>query len=373
MRSFDKNRKYYIYLAFKLFCAFLIIVMNILTILNLSGFGQQIKSNLISYLFILFFIVTFAIKEKISINVSYIWFHFTLLSFLISTFVNDGNYLFTLQVILTLGFIPSMQFLGRDKKIIKLISYIYTIATALVLIDFKSDGITGGWNTNVIGMIGLIGILYIGYIFILSSKINKIVNIVVLLSFLSLIAYTDARSPFVGMLFLLILYKKIYVKGISYTKYKLLNMLIFIIPVIVIIFIILLSHTNLFTQLNELSSVYTDKTFISGRDIIWSKIVNNMNAKWILGFGDRYQGNTHNIFLYIVYSYGIVGYVLYSLFFIQILNSMYKYMVDPIIRYGIVCFLTIYIQQSFEVLLFDVNTLVFGHYLFLSIIIGRIK
>ena len=151
------------------------------------------------------------------------------------------------------------------------------------------------------------------------------------------------------------------------------SVLIYCIPIIIVVLIIGLYRSPVAEQLNKITIEYTEKPLFSGREYVWDYMINEMKGFWLLGHGTAVIGNAHNIFVNFLFSYGVIGYFLYSLFFIGVINDTYKYVDDYIVRYSIVAHFAIYIQQSFECILMDGVKVILISYIFLMIAIGRCK
>lgn len=343
------------------------------TIINMSGYGDSIGSNNITLKFCMLMMMIFYIIN-IKYGIKKIVLIYSLISFLfLSMSISSYNYIYAIQILALISSIYVFSFIGRSIYCIKLISYLYPLMTIYILNDFNSDGITGGWNTNVIGMIGFIGIIFIGYNLYTKYNVLKIVNILMFFYMISLLEITDNRSAYLGIAIAVVLNIIFYINKKKERKLKWIYIFIYCIPIIIVSIIIILYRSPISNDLNTISLEYTDKPFFSGREEVWNNIINGMKGFWLLGHGEIIIGNAHNIFMNFLYSYGIIGYTLYAIYFISTLNSITKYIDDYIIRYSIVTYLSIYIQQSFECILLDGVKMILLPYVFLMIAIGRWK
>lgn len=348
-------------------------IIYISTIINMSGFGESIGSNDITIKLCMVIVMFFyIINIKNGIKKSFLI--LSLISFVfISTSIINREYYYPIKILILISSIYTFSFIGRTEYSVKLVSYLYPFMTIYILYDFNMDGITGGWNTNVIGMIGFIGVICVGYNFFDKSKILKIINLVILINIITLLEVTDNRSAYLGIAVALLLNIIIYKFRYKEKKLKLVSLLIYCIPVLIVILMIALYRSPIAEDLNRISIEYTEKPLFSGREYVWNYMISSMQGSWLLGYGKPIIGNAHNIFMHLLYAYGIIGYILYSLFFIITINNTYKYIEDYIVRYSIVAHLAVYIQQSFECILMDGVKVILVSYIFLIIAIGRCR
>lgn len=352
--------------------------LYLLTILNLSGIGLTYRTNNKTILLFLCILIISNIrifkKIKLSIVISY---YLLIACFTMSLFLNiDSDIEYMINNILVMSSVYLFSFIGYNKLTIKLGSYLYSFITIYLLYDFNIGGITKGWNQNVIGMIGFLGVIYLGFIIIMTNKKRKVIRVfdlVLLFLLISLIVSTNNRSSLIGAILIFILYNLVLKKKISIDGYKFINFFVYFFPLIIVVIITYIYKSGLGANLDSISLEFTDKTFMNGREVIWNNAIESIRNNMLFGHGVMYPGNAHNLFIHIVYPFGLFGYIVYSLFYIFITYYMYNYLNDKIVRYSVCAFFTIYIQQSFEVLLFDIRTIVVINYLVLAIGIGRIN
>lgn len=351
---------------------FIIPFIFISTIINMSGFGHAIGSNNITLVICMISLIIFCmINYKSGIKEEFLIFILMFFVFFMSSLI-DGNKFYSVKIIVLISSIYVFSFIGKSKYAIKLVTYLYPIMTIYILNDFNMEGITKDWNTNVIGMIGFLGAISIGYnFFINEKKIFKLISVLLFINIAMLLQVTGARSAYLGILVTLFLNLILARFKDNPKKLKRINIIVYIIPVIMVIIIISLFNSDFSNQLNQIVFEYTEKPLFSGRESVWNWMFKNMNGFWLLGYGKEISGNAHNIFMNFLYSFGIIGYILYTLFFIKVINSMQVYIEDSIVRYSIAAYLSIYIQQSFECILMDGILVILVPYIFLMIGIGR--
>lgn len=349
------------------------LLIYVSTIVNMSGFGDSINSNYRTFQFCLMMILFFYICNfKYGIQKSFL--RIVLMGFVfICTSIISDDLFYAIKVLSIIASIYTFSFIGKIPFSIKFISYLYPLITIYILYDFNNDGLTGGWNPNVIGMIGFVGAICAGYNLFEKSKLIKILNVIIVFNIITLLEITDNRSAYIGIVIAVFL--NFIINKIKYKekKLKIISVFIYCIPIIIVILIIGIYRSPIAEQLNEISIEYTEKPLFSGREIVWNYMINKMKGFWLLGHGTAVIGNAHNIFINFLFSYGIIGYLLYSLFFIGAINDTYKYVDDYIVRYSIVAHFAIYIQQSFECILMDGVKVILISYVFLMIAIGRCK
>ena len=170
MININKNKTHINKLIIMILSMVVSLFIYVSTIINMSGFGQSIGSNYKTFQFCLIMIIFFYIANiKYGIQKSFL--RFSLMAFVfISISIIGGDYFYAIKVLSIIASIYTLSFIGKIPFNIKFISYLYPLITTYILYDFKNDGITGGWNTNVIGMIGFLGVICAGYNFLKNLK-----------------------------------------------------------------------------------------------------------------------------------------------------------------------------------------------------------
>lgn len=120
----------------------------------------------------------------------------------------------------------------------------------------------------------------------------------------------------------------------------------------------------------------TGKTLLSGRQIIWSKIIDLIKFSPILGYGSGarmsdygFQLSSHNTYLQIVLQVGFVGLIMFLLFIARIWKYFYIGRGIPLVRLSGAFMIGGVVHQVFEVAFLQ-NNLSIGILLWLIIAIG---
>lgn len=108
---------------------------------------------------------------------------------------------------------------------------------------------------------------------------------------------------------------------------------------------------------------YTGKSIHSGRDVIWSLLIDVIKQKPLLGFGssaspDQYIQSSlsaHNLYLQITLQIGLIGLILFSIFLYSIWKRFWLNRYDKKVRFSAAFFIGIIIYQLSEVTLTQNN------------------
>ncbi|WP_375103852.1 O-antigen ligase family protein [Paenibacillus sp. RS8] len=203
--------------------------------------------------------------------------------------------------------------------------------------------------------------LYFIYVDKHTKKITKVIYSIIWL----LNAILDESRTFILLfpvfVFLIFSWNKI-------TKFKLryniififITSLLFLIP----IFYIYLSHSKYALILNQYALEYTDSRFFSGRDSIWSNLLTYYyDHNLFFGGGHHvtpyyvygHNISSHNTFISILITTGIIGSILFILFARNIWNSYLLYKNNKVIKYSAIFFIVLLLKQSSELSLIGNN------------------
>ncbi|MCH5219100.1 MAG: hypothetical protein J1F20_00915 [Muribaculaceae bacterium] len=242
--------------------------------------------------------------------------------------------------------------------------YIYTVYGEYVL-TYLSMGATGLKLTFVFSLF-----------FLIKSKNKLIPSIIISLLFL----YIGERTAAIIIPLIYLLYKLFNIKLIS-DRYSNVLFCIFISVAIILPFIYLnLKEIQLGSTLNDISQEYTNANFYSGRDRIWSTIIeNNKGREWV---GHGLENNVlkqngitlspHNLYMYIYLTGGFTSLIIFALFLYCFYKKYSQYLFEKDVRYCASVFLGILIFLDFEYLLIGNNVPV-SVFLWLVMTWGLIK
>ncbi len=185
-----------------------------------------------------------------------------------------------------------------------------------------------GENANTVGLYSVISITYILNVIVPNKTLKfKPWFMLAILPLLNIIAQTGSRSTFFGMMLAVVF---MFLLRSSNLKLIVRNLIIGV-PVVFALINYMLSFDLLKLRLEK----SVEDGDLAGRDVIWETFIPEMldNPIWGLGvngytrvisgfFGQYFS--PHNVFLEILAYSGLVGFVLFFLFFVRLLNAAIK-------------------------------------------------
>lgn len=358
-----------------LFALFLAIIPYIFTVLNGTNFGSKVFSyDIWIFTLLILNIYAFCINGKLPYHKTarkmFNAFIFMIFIFFASSF-HGLSVGFTVLLVLPVSSVFSFSYIGYNNRALKVVGYIYWLITFYILYDYTNGGFTQNWNSNVIGLISLYAIFWM----FITNSINNNRNffdrmlIVILIYFISV---TNSRTVFLGIFLFIVFRLYPFTKIYKDRKiYRLYYSCVLITPIFLVNIYIFLWKSSFSYYLDKISYQYTGKLFFSGREVIWTYMYKLLEGHWLLGYGKELVGNSHSLFMSILYSVGIIGLLSYLLFLTRIYEYLFIYAKDKIVKSCILGFSSIYLMQTFEVIMFDSRRLDIIPYLFLATAIGR--
>lgn len=263
-------------------------------------------------------------------------------------FVNQTAYLMLIYLVYSVTW---------TKVQVKLLSNIYFITLPILLV--LTFALPGVLNTNVLGSyayyIAFFPLLFlVGYTKLKKSRVFFISALTILIVFATdtrsiLLSASFAFATFVGW------------KLISKTKF-LFNL--YFILIVALNYFIVAIYPKMYTwgnyyELNNLSLKITGKPLLTGRNTIWSQLIELISLKPWFGYGSSVVPedflstslSAHNLYIQIALQTGLIGVFLLALFLFFIWKSFYKNRHDPKVILVSCFFVGILIHQSFEVTL----------------------
>lgn len=286
----------------------------------------------------------------------------------------NNNILYSIKLILVLGTPFSFAFLGQNIKSFTFVGYIYAIMSFVIAVDFAVGGITGGWNTNSIAMISINGVLYLFMINDIQENEYAIFNTIMAVTMITIIWVTGCRSVmFCVAAYLLIRYVLFRSKNISERIYKLFSTVLMLSPYWLMRVYFIMYESPYKDDLNRIFYDFTNKPLFTEREIVWEHALKQLTGiKYFIGTGKGHM-NAHNISIDIMYSFGVVGLILFTVVFLRIVFMLYRYFNDRVIKSSLCCFFALLASQSFETASFFIATITYNNllYLFMAIALGR--
>lgn len=274
---------------------------------------------------------------------------FTLVSFFTVALVSAvfRNHLnTTLQFLWVYFLVYMIKDFKMKEKYLAISCNLYGVFGVSILYLFNYTELLSGWNENTISMIALYSYLF----FLLPHYGNKnffkqtFVLIVSIIYFLILIG-TNSRA---AMLFSIIAFMfTMFNSKIKIIKKN--NITFFLlIPMIVSLFVIVVSNTSLMEVLDSWSLKEFDKPIFNGRDELWKSGFDILKVNVMFGSGNIMKANWHNSAITLLVSYGVLGYVLWFISFKYILKKSLSIKYDRILSGCLVLFFVMYAHQSVE-------------------------
>lgn len=231
-------------------------------------------------------------------------------------------------------------------------------------------GIFGGWNENDIAMAGFLGCA----VFSMApwkTWGQKIFQKILLVVMTLLVLALDSRSCVAGCLILCVFAFGI-INPRIFVRKPWLRRLVLVLPAIIAVGTVLFQNSQMFDSLNAWSMQYFNKPVFNGRNTIWEHGVEEIKKHLWLGTGFINNGYWHNCAITAMTAFGIVGYGLWVCYFENIMADANRWREDPCLPLCIAAFLTIMIQQSFELGLISTSGSMLP-YLIMGIMLGRMR
>lgn len=227
-----------------------------------------------------------------------------------------------------------------------------------------------GWNNNDIAMTGFMGCA----VFCAApwrTWMQKIIQKVFLVVMTLLMLALDSRSCVTGCL-LLCLFVFGILKPRTFLKKKWLRRLVLVSPLIISLGIVIFQNSQMFIDLNRWSMEYFNKPIFNGRNILWEWGLQQVSTKPLLGNGYINNGYWHNCAITALTAFGILGYGVWVWYFENIMVDARRWREDKTLALCIAAFLTIMVQQSFELGLLSTEGSMLP-YLIMGIMLGRMR
>ena len=186
-----------------------------------------------------------------------------------------------------------------------------------------------------------------------------------------LVLQLDSRSCLIGIIILAVFSFGI-LKPSYFVRKKWIRRLILILPAVVSVGTVLFQNSEMFDSMNAWSMQYFSKPIFNGRNTIWEYGLELIQEEFWLGSGYINNGYWHNCAITAMTAFGVLGYLLWICYFENIMIDAQEWEEDPTICCCVVAFLTIIIQQSFELGLISTTGSMLP-YLIMGILLGRMR
>lgn len=260
--------------------------------------------------------------------------------------------------------------IALSSKDVEAIGLACGIFGVVVLVARLGLGIFGNWNRNDIAMAGFTG-MALCTVVPWKTWGMKIFHKVLLVIIMVMVLALDSRSCVIGCLILACFTFGI-VKPRIFLEKVWLRRLVLMLPAIIAVGTVIFQNSDMFTSMNAWSMQYFEKPIFNGRNEIWEHGVQMIREKPWLGTGHINNGYWHNCAITAMTAFGIVGYGVWVWYFDNIMVDAGRWREDPCLSLCIAVFLTIMVQQSFELGLISTTGSMMP-YLILGIMLGRMR
>lgn len=286
---------------------------------------------------------------------------------LISSINNSSNFTFRgaeniIQFLLCIGFLLFLSTIRWSNFHIRLVG---NLASAFIFVHFiiwSTTGFSSAFssvyaNSNLLGPYILFMLFFI--IWARQYARRKMFYTGVIFMGIAVIFGSDTRSAlFAGGLALLT-----HLSWNFISKNKL-RFATFLLLIYVGLFSFIFLYPNLpkwrhFPYIENLMLQYTGKSLMSGRDAIWSQLLDKINDRPFLGYGPgttpaditTIDISAHNLYMQIVLQNGYLGLIVFMVLMLAIWMSLFKNVHNKTVRLAGAFFTAIMVHQSFEITL----------------------
>lgn len=269
-------------------------------------------------------------QKRFSLIVSLI----LIISVLLASIINNTG-LGSVAILLILACAMLLtEIIKIDNKLLNIVCFIITIGDILFLLSKKTY-----YNTNVCGYLTF-AMLPFSMTFLEGEKedrkIRKIVGIIlsVIIAIWSIIVIQNSESRGALLGFMVFIIMKFCNNGVLKNK-KFYNAFIALILGSTLAFAFL--YVRMWNRGVDFKIPFSDKSLYSGREAIWSELLEAYNGKenFLYGLGSKYNihsfkvMNIHNSSLYILVIYGGINFIIYSGLLYSTLIKTNKYINNP--------------------------------------------
>lgn len=304
-------------------------------------------------------------KEEKKIVKSSILYLIALISIFILKFREIGDAIRIIQFLIcliTLVYFKCLKNPHMQIKLLKLIASLLIIVSFLLYVIQKGPKVFYGFynHFNTLGTIIMLCMMLIAIPidYKLKKKYIFLKLIIMILGFFVLIVSTNRSALLTVLIFYVILLaRKIFKNSKIFYRIVFICMTIFILWFIIIY--PNLYGTSLGNQLEQMSRIYFNKNFYSGRQIIWKEIINAMEGKEILGYGlsmipekiYKTSFSSHNLYLQTYLQGGILNVAALVIFIISIFSAFISEKNIKYKAFNIAFLLGLIFHECFEVTL----------------------
>lgn len=277
---------------------------------------------------------------------------------LLSVFFNNGGIGSVASLIFPLLFLcvvencninRSLVFILKSTSIFVLCAF--TVVAVLLFNDYNSYIVSFiDVNPNTIAMMTLMSFMLWYILEDFDDKSNKIFFMLLIFVVFYIICKTKGRTSLLGFVVvsLLIVCPKRIAKKLLFKK---------CIELIIIVLGLIVPLVYLSMDMMEVNLVLWDKSLYTGREEVWRNLFTQLSdggvLNWLFGVGSDAEilGNSfdaHNSYFSVIGCFGVVGFLLYGLFFMKKIELLYNFTNDAVVRKSIIALYAILILSYFE-------------------------
>lgn len=348
-------------------------VISLLSLLSRSGIGQAYHLYPITSLIVAVLFLLLPAGRTLSSGYARRREFFVVLG-LVAVFVlwpaTKNNMKQGLEYVWLLAFAYVFGQISLSEEDVRSIAFGAGIFGFIVVIARLVFGVFDGWNNNDIAMTGFMGCAVFS-VAPWRTWGQKYFHKGMLIAMTLMVLQLDSRSCVTGCL-ILCLFAFGLIKPRIFVEKTWLRWLLLVSPAIIAVGTVLFQNSQMFTSLNEWSMQYFSKPIFNGRNTIWEEGLQAVIKRPWLGTGFISNGYWHNCAITALTAFGIVGYGLWICYFENIMTDAKRYEGDRCLALCIAVFLTIMIQQSFELGLISTTGSMLP-YLIMGIMLGRMR
>lgn len=353
-------------------------IFNLLMFVTVSSFGQTFLNGVgLSLIMSIIYLFIFLKNLKHIPNKVFLLFLTLSIYCFVVTLLGKEDFKHYWVSVLTLCSIGVFVGVDFKTKNINTGMFLLGLSSALVLFLYNRKTFLANWNPNSIsGLVsfGVIGVIF--YMFNERDAVKKFFSLLVIICILINLMLTDSRNSiliFIIVVLTMMFYRIIFKSKLLFRMYYLISLFI---PAIVAQTTDFINNSPWAYNLVRLSKEYFGKkTLMSERDIFWLECRRLIGDNWIFGTGESLYNYiySHNLYYSVVYFFGVVGYVLYVMLLVSIMEYVRDNCEgDKVAQMCLLMFLGLFYGQIAECRLFTSNISMALPYIYLSVAINRV-
>ncbi|TNP23056.1 hypothetical protein FH036_23195 [Bacillus sp. CD3-5] len=207
-----------------------------------------------------------------------------------------------------------------------------------------------GYNPNSIGYIVFLTFVYSNF-YLIKYKVSKLILPLISIAALYAISLTDNRGSLIALIMFLLLSYFVPAKiwGNKYV-FSILTILLTVGSIAFVFTYVFMWKNNIILEMS-----WSDKSFYTGREFIWSELVEGFKNHPIIGLGTNYHImsnsnlNIHNSMFNVLVVYGVPVFLFTTMLILNRLKSLSNYiLINKNVRIAVSGFLSVLLVGFFE-------------------------